>query len=267
MDHMHYFDKVNHLKLFVDYGYQRPVSNQKVNMMKSNFDEKALTTLVVSKREDGTFAIIDGQHRYKAGFDMGIEFFYCQVFINLTYQQEADLFYKLNVQRGIVKSTLQFKASLEAGHDKSENVKNIVERNGFKLEFVKSTKSKNMIACVDKLLKAYEVGSDHLELVLNTLRKAYDGDKKSLTHFFIEGISLFLKNYFVKIDYDRFIRILKTNTIDSLVINSKKRKEYDGGRLGTCIEIELLNLYNKGLRNKVKNDNKKSFEIIDGEAI
>jgi hypothetical protein len=233
--------------------------------MAKSFDPSAMGVLIVSERDNGMHAIIDGQHRFEAGKKIGIEWFDCAC-QKFDYKKEADVFYKTNVERGIVRSTLQFKASLEAGHDKSVDIKSIVDANGFRIEFVKASKSKNMIGCVDKLLKAHNIGANHLELVLSTLRKAYDGDKKSLTNHFIEGLSIFLKNYITKIDYNRFIKLLKTTPIDTLILDAKRMKSFNGGRLGTCIENSIFNLYNKSLRNKIEPYQDRRSQSVDGES-
>jgi hypothetical protein len=252
MDEFIYFDKLHASKMFIDNGYQRPVSKEKINDMLKSFDEKALTALIVSKRENGTYAVIDGQHRYQAGKIAGVEYFNCLVYDGLEYKVEADMFHKINVKRGIVKSTLQFKSALEAQHEMAIHIKEIVENNGYHIEFVKSTKPTNMIACVAELIKAYQISPLHLDLVLQVLRAAYDGNKKSLAVYFIEGTSLFIKNHIKEINLKRFVTLLKNTPIDTLLEKAKKRKDFEGGRLGYCLEIQMLELYNKKLRTKIE---------------
>lgn len=69
---------------------QRPVKNH-VRKISANYDPKKAKAIIVSYR-DGHFWILDGQHRYLAAKDNGEDYMACQVYENLTIEEEARLF-------------------------------------------------------------------------------------------------------------------------------------------------------------------------------
>ena len=78
-------------------AYQRPVNERVVNRLIRDWDEQLLEPLIVSFR-DGRFHLVDGQHRVIAlrrkndGRDVMV---LCRVYSGLTYEQEAELCFKL----------------------------------------------------------------------------------------------------------------------------------------------------------------------------
>lgn len=53
-------------KIVVDGRYQRPVEEKRVARIVDNFDPRQIGALELSKRKNGTYGIIDGQHRLLA---------------------------------------------------------------------------------------------------------------------------------------------------------------------------------------------------------
>ena len=96
-------------------GYQRVLNMINVKKIARNFDIAKLGVLVVSKHADGTYAVLDGQHRslrdaphwegcrelYRAG--------------GLTVQQEADYFRRQNENKQALRITDTFNASICGG--------------------------------------------------------------------------------------------------------------------------------------------------------
>ncbi|MBO0378087.1 ParB/Srx family N-terminal domain-containing protein [Staphylococcus warneri] len=58
--------------LNTDMSYQSPVKEAQVKKIVKHFDPQKLHTIVVNKRENGQFYIIDGQHRVQALKELGI---------------------------------------------------------------------------------------------------------------------------------------------------------------------------------------------------
>lgn len=59
--------------LKTDMSYQSPVKESQVKKIVKNFDPQKLHTIVVNKRNDGQFFVIDGQHRVEALKELGID--------------------------------------------------------------------------------------------------------------------------------------------------------------------------------------------------
>ena len=263
-----YLDKIHFSKLFVDFGYQRQVVKPRVEKMAKNFDLKGMGALIVSKRDDGRYAIIDGQHRFLAGVKAGIEYFVCQVFLDQSYKDEAKIFTLTNVERGPMSSPQQFKAMIESGDEDSIQIVSIVESYGFEIKNIGPVSGDNQIKCVNELKKAYKISPLHFEKIMKLLRQIWNGDKRSCTQHFIGALSKFIHLYGRDIDLNRLITILKKASIDEIVRNSKQRSKNDEISLTDAIEKEFFKLYNKRLVNKIhqKNErNNRENDLFDGD--
>ena len=81
-------------ELYSGQSYQRPVSEPVVDRLVREWDPRLLTPLVVSYR-DGRYNLVDGQHRacamQKKNCGKNV-IALCQVYMGLTYEQEAELY-------------------------------------------------------------------------------------------------------------------------------------------------------------------------------
>lgn len=121
-------------KLTSGLPYQRPVDEKEVDRLIQEWDERLLEPLTVSFR-DGRFNVVDGQHRIAAMRKMngGSEVIAaCKVYSGLTYQQEADLCYKLDKAKKRLSLSQSTNALAESGEDTEVlAVKALVEQSGF----------------------------------------------------------------------------------------------------------------------------------------
>ena len=99
--------------------YQRPVESEDVDRLIAKWDDRLLTPLVVSFR-DGKFNVVDGQHRIAAMRKMadgGNITVPCLIYTGLSYEQEAELYFKLDQSKGRLRLSHATKALLESGTD------------------------------------------------------------------------------------------------------------------------------------------------------
>src|SRR5690606_25145225 len=80
--------------LTVDLRVQRALDRRKVNRIAAELNPDAIGMICVSKRPDGTYVIIDGQHRVEALKITGAAntTVLCEVFNDLTLADEAAMF-------------------------------------------------------------------------------------------------------------------------------------------------------------------------------
>ena len=120
--------------LYSGQPYQRPVLDRDVDKLVREWDPRLLTPLVVSFR-DGHYYLVDGQHRVCAmrkkngGKDVTA---LCRVYHGLTYEQEAELYYKLDRAKGHLRLAHATKALVESGADAEIiEIKRLLEGAGF----------------------------------------------------------------------------------------------------------------------------------------
>lgn len=114
--------------------YQRPVDQKEVDRLIREWDGRLLDPVTVSFR-DGKFYVVDGQHRISAMRKMnggGGVMVDCRVYSGLTYEQEADLCYRLGRAKKRLSLSQSTNALAESGMDaETTEIKNIVESCGF----------------------------------------------------------------------------------------------------------------------------------------
>lgn len=123
--------KLRHADLIIDPAIQRKiVPTQLARMLGDNFNSEALGQLLVSRRDNGSKVILDGQHRWHVVglIDPSMELT-CQVFHGLTRQEEASLFLASNNQSAVA-STAKFQAAVVAGMPIPTAVQKILDTYG-----------------------------------------------------------------------------------------------------------------------------------------
>ena len=103
-------------RLRIDERYQRAIERrgwQNIEKIADNFDWAKFSPLIVSRRSDGTFAIIDGQHRAHAAALCAVQQVPALI-SELTPQQEASAFSWINGSVTALTPNQIFKAALAA---------------------------------------------------------------------------------------------------------------------------------------------------------
>lgn len=118
-------------QLTIDPEIQRDLVLRQVNAMTGDkYNPDALGTLVVSRRSNGTYVILDGQHRWNVVKLMDpFRQLDCLVYEDLTREDEAELFLTYNNQSG-VNAMSRFKAAVTAGRALPVAVKGIFDKYG-----------------------------------------------------------------------------------------------------------------------------------------
>lgn len=122
--------------LAVEPSYQRTLKPAWVDHIARHFDESLFGKPVVAERADGSFRVIDGQHRIAALRQLYPEKtvqVLCDVISVSGVEAEAKQFRARNIE--IVRPTPgeRFKARLAEGDPMAWTIREIVERNGFRL--------------------------------------------------------------------------------------------------------------------------------------
>lgn len=121
-------------ELKIDDAYQRRTENHAsqrlIASIAANFDWRLCTPLVVSRRADGSFAVIDGQHRTLAARLRGMDDLPCCVFTYDSLEEEAKMFIAANRQRKAMNRLDDFYAALAAADDDALQVQQLVTEAG-----------------------------------------------------------------------------------------------------------------------------------------
>jgi len=212
-------------ELYSGQPYQRPVKDPVVDKLVREWDPRLLTPLVVSYR-DGRYYLVDGQHRTCAmrkkngGKDVMA---LCRIYKNLTYEQEAELYYKLDRAKGHLRLSHATKALVESGSNAEVmEIKRLLEDAGFIWALDKPTGEPFEIGATRAVISAYHLlGGASFSRMLMLMAQAWHGAPGSVKASMISGMALFLKTYETELNNATFIKRLSTVDPDEIIRRGK----------------------------------------------
>ena len=226
--------------------YQRPVNPKEVDRLIREWDDRLFDPIIVSFR-DGKFNVVDGQHRIAAlrkmndGNGVMVK---CKVYSGLTYEQEANLCYKLDKAKKRLSLSQSTNALAESGADAEvTEVKRLVESCGFVWALGKSHGKTGEIVSTRALINAYrQLNGPAFSHMLSLMWDAWQGDPRSLTAAVISGMALFVKTYGTELDDKAFIKRL--SAVDPDEINRRGRADFSTNNAALRFARVILEKYN-----------------------
>lgn len=169
-------------------AYQREEKKHVIAMAK-NWDDSKCTALLVNYREDtGYFWIIDGQHRWAAATMQGIEFLVCEVFINMTLEEEARRFEEYNTGTKSLSPFDTFKARICYGEETDTAILEICKKYQLTVIGSKNSRKLKSVTAARNIMKLG--GKMALEWVLQTIVDSnWDDFGESYSADFMEGLA------------------------------------------------------------------------------
>ena len=212
-------------ELYSGQPYQRPVSDPAVDRLVREWDPRLLTPLAVSYRE-GRYNLVDGQHRICAmrkkngGKDVTT---LCRVYRGLTYEQEAELYYKLDKAKGHLRLSHATKALVESGSDTEiTEIKRLLEGVGFIWALDKPAGEAFEIGATRAVINSSPLlGAASSTRMLTLAARTWLGTSCSLKASMLSGMTLFLKTYETELDDDAFIKRLSAVDPDEILRRGK----------------------------------------------
>lgn len=235
-------------KMFVA-AFGRPLSTNKVQKMKAQFDPMALGVILLSFRANDTYSILDGQHRVALAMEMGRTEMASRIYIDLSYQREARLynaFATVNKQSALDK----FRAKLEAQDSDALAIVRVLGRYG--LEVATDGPAMGKLQAVHALEVIYDQhGVEFFDNVIGTLHSGWEEAPRAYISPTLLGMAAFwlryhevadlkhLQDVMHKIAPERILQASLTNSVAAL--SSRGYGSEIWGR-------SLLDAYNHGMR-------------------
>ena len=197
-------------QLTSDLPYQRGVEQKNVDKLIRNWNSRELYPVIVSFR-DGKFNVVDGQNRIAAMRQMaggGDVIVPCMIYTGMTYEQEAELYAKLDKGKRPLTPRQHTKALVESGSDaRIMEIKCLVEDVGFVWALGEPTGEPFEIAPIRALINAHQLlGGEAFARMLSLLAGAWQGAPNSLKASMLSGMALFVKTYEAELSDRAFIR-------------------------------------------------------------
>ncbi|MBV6343375.1 ParB/RepB/Spo0J family partition protein [Candidatus Magnetobacterium casense] len=241
--------------LQIDHYYQRPLSEEKANIITKNFHIDKVGVLKVSRRDGGYF-VIDGQHRLAAAKKRGLTHLPCLIYDDLGPDDEADLRLAFNTRK--VDATVDTFRLLLAKQDPTATaIQRIVEDIGLKISLSGGGHpNPRHIRCVGTLMRTYlqyKHGDQLLARVLMVSRRSWPHDSWGRSSHIIQGLTTFLSLYPELSDAALIDKLRRYTPAELLASARIEQATIVGLGREKIIASLILRLYNRGKRNKLPN--------------
>lgn len=230
-------------------AYQRDLDDLWVRRILQAFDPRLVRRPWVSYR-DGDYWLVDGQHTVAGLSDLGIEAMECEVFEDLTYQDEARLHDSIQRLRKTPSLYDSYRALIEAGDPEVIGLRDCIERHGYRVE-PRGGKAGSVITAIGALWKVWRTTpAKDVGQGLDAMRewKAID---RSIPGYVMAGVCLFVRDANNAEGYDkkRLQTIIRQNAPRDIELKVKDfgPQGVSSGSRPYKARNAIASLYNKGL--------------------
>ena len=189
--------------LHIDPTYERPLSEPRIRKIIAEFDPDLIGTLLVSKRDDGLYYLIDGEHRKEAVVRSWgpHEKLPCLVYHGLTLQEEAHIFAGVNRGRTKPRPLDLHRADVVAEEPIALDIERILHLHSLTFG---TYNSPNVIGAVSAVRRVYQLGgADVLDAALGLLVESQCAGEESLPAELISGLGMLIARYGHRVDRAR----------------------------------------------------------------
>lgn len=234
-------------ELNIDHAYQREkVSIGKVQQIQSSWSWVGCGMILVALRKDGTYWVMDGQHRVLAARNRSdIDELPCLVFSVESKNDEAAGFLVANTQRKPVTAIAKYKAMVLTKDATAIAVDEVLDRLG--IEVAETAVNVHQIKCVTKCLKVAADSKETLYLCLRAYMRL-DG-APSINSRMLDGLAWLHKRHEL-LSNSRFVERFASQDIEELHLAIRRYAVAEGSTSAKVCGAAILTCVNKGLRNK-----------------
>lgn len=251
----------------VDPTIQRPLNVAWAEKIGRDLDPDLVGVIHVSKRSNGRYVVIDGQHRIygiKNVFGNNGTLVECKVYEGLTKAQEAEFFVGLNDFRRPTRIDV-FLKSVIANDPDAVAINKITREYGFRVDRVKADGTITAVGALEEVYYGFADMRDPkltpeekqrlalpalLRLTLAVLKNAWGGTADSVHGHLVSGVGRLLAARQRAIDADELTSKLSKypGGPTALIGAATGRRAVTGGKVGVNVAEVCLDLYNKGRR-------------------
>lgn len=235
--------------LIVDPDVQRDLDQRRVAKIAEDLNLEALGVVTVSHRANGTYHIIDGQHRVAALKVAGGEGdkVMCRVFDDLAVQEEAELFRLLNNTAKPMAVDL-FRVRVVEGEAAAIDISRILSDHGWK---VGTSTSPSIFAAVVALERIYRLEPAAAEKSVASLTRAWGHEPAAVDGRLVEGLGLVYVRYGVTVEVAEMVdRLAKSGTPSRLIGKARDLRDLIGSTVTRALAEIVVELYNARRKTK-----------------
>ena len=158
-------------------AYQREEKKHVIQMSKEWDDSQCTLLLVNYRSKEGKFYAIDGQHRTIAARILGIEYLACEIFIDLSVEEEAKRFLYYNTGTKSLSPFDTFKANICWGEANDTAIKQVCDK--YDIAIIDRKNKKRTLKSVTVARNIYRTGGTAaLNWIFSLIKEAHWEDFK-----------------------------------------------------------------------------------------
>lgn len=231
---------------------QRRYSRSQAEALAADFDPNKFGMPTVNFR-DGIYWVVDGQHRIEAlklwMSDPGL--IDCNVYIDLTDAEMAELFIGLNTRRAVNPFDL-FLTACTAERSREADVRRVIESNNLK---VSQDKSPGCVGAVSSVCRIHDrAGATVLGQVLRVMRDGFPGDPLAFDGRLMMGAAHVFNRFNGKTNEKDMVSALAEvhGGARAILRRAEAQRERTGNIKSQCIAATIVDAYNKNLGPRAK---------------
>lgn len=235
--------------LHVDYSYQRAVSAKRgervIADIVTKFNWPLFQPITITKRDDGGYWVIDGQHRFLAAQKLAIREIPASLVELPTSHEKASAFVQINSSRVSINALAVHQAKVVAGDPISVRLQACCDKADVQIprypKPLTIIKPNETMAVKQMITVMTQFGDDALIWTLRILRHAYPDTAGGLSSQFIRLLSNFYNTYQDYYIHEAdFIETLAAYCYDDLMDEARELHDKTSHRLSVPDIIEVL---------------------------
>lgn len=242
-------------KLTIDPEVQRGIDKIRVDKIAKDYQSNAIGAIIVSHRGDGTYHVIDGQHRVAATIAAGYSdrTLTCLVYEGLSRADEAAMFRRHNNTRAVLPVD-KFRVRVVEGDPAAVELNDTLNRHGWKVEQSKAAGCFAAVSALESVYRGKLNGPGDTLLICDTLirviTEAWGHDANGVRGEIVSGIGAVLLRYNTRVDLVKLVSELAQHKGGplGLVGKAKGLRDFRGGKLSDALAEILVELLNKARR-------------------
>lgn len=233
----------------VDSNYQREIRPALVQRILKRFSWARFGAVVLSRKADGRYNIVEGQHRWKAaGLHPDVQAVPAVIVPHAGTADEAGNFLAINRDRMSVTSVEQYWAGLTAGDETAKAISAVLQSAGCDVVPAQGyyrPHLTNSIGAVRRCLERHGEGATRRALL--AIRGAWPDEAQALRGTLITALARIIRNNAGLNDAD-LVTALRPQSIAKLTAHAEAFRKLSGGSSETAITKAVVEIYNKGKR-------------------
>lgn len=234
------------------------VDQRRIDRMAAAFDPDALGLLILSERDDGTLACLDGMHRCalirQVGWTGTVD---ARVFTGLSRAEECSLFLLYNDKKD-PSAVTKFQKRVLAGDEVAVDIDRIVTAQGWTVG--PHTATQGVIVAAGAIERAYESATGalpkgaHPEVLARTLATvtgAWGRDPDGVQQTLIGGVSQLYGRFGDAVDTTKLVREMQGTQPHALLGKARVLKDAQGGTVAAALAKSLVGLHNSRRRSNL----------------